>query len=67
MVLLVLRIYVEVLPHISSKRKLWRFEELLLQMGRFYFILWAFLLEHLVLVLKKVLGRHRPSSQEVTR
>ena len=67
MTLLVLRIYIEVLQHICIIRYLWRSEELLVQMGRFYFLLWASLLLHLVLVLKKVLGRHRLSPQEVTR
>ena len=62
MVLLVLQPYIEVSPHVVLKRVLWRSEELLVQMGRFYFLLWAFLLLHMVLVLKKVLGRHRLSS-----
>jgi len=35
----------------SSHRYLWRSEELLVQMKRFYFLLWASLLLHLVLVL----------------
>ena len=61
-VLLVLQLYIKVSPHVVLKRVLWRSEELLVQMGRFYFLLGAFLLLHVVLVLKKVLGRHKLSS-----
>ena len=62
MVLLVLQPYIDVSPHFVLKRGLWRSEELLVQMGRFYFLLGAFLLLHVVLVLNKVLGRHKLSS-----
>jgi len=54
-------IHLGFVTHLSHKY-LWRSEELLVQMGRIYFILWASLLVHLVLVLKKVLGRRGLSS-----
>ena len=61
-VLLVLQPYIEVSPHVVLKRGLWRSKELLVQLGRFYFLLGAFLLLHVVLVFKKVLGRRKLSS-----